>query len=158
MGVNIDGIDPARVEGGRARRTSPWTSYPLLNRSSARYDPSWPVIPVMKAFFVMVNRFVPTIKSGIISRYWSTGGREPGLTPLLVIPHRGVIALCDPRWIDPEEKIKNAAILLARNPWQHLPELSGVVFKLHFLWSTISSILIFLLSFSPLLPGLMRAW
>ena len=28
------------------RRTIPYTSYPLSSRSSAKYDPSWPVIPV----------------------------------------------------------------------------------------------------------------
>src|SRR5712664_4182601 len=31
------------------RRTTPCTSYPFPSRSSARYEPSWPVIPVMSA-------------------------------------------------------------------------------------------------------------
>src|SRR6266571_3936213 len=31
----------------------PCTSQPLDNNSSARYEPSWPVIPVMSAFFAM---------------------------------------------------------------------------------------------------------
>src|SRR5229473_1470452 len=30
-------------------RMSPCTSYPFSNRSSARYEPSWPVIPVIRA-------------------------------------------------------------------------------------------------------------
>src|ERR1700758_199221 len=30
---------------------SPWTSYPLFSSSSARYEPSCPVIPVMSARF-----------------------------------------------------------------------------------------------------------
>jgi hypothetical protein len=30
----------------------PWTSYPFSKRSSARYDPSCPVIPVIKAVFI----------------------------------------------------------------------------------------------------------
>src|SRR5690242_19291894 len=29
----------------------PWTSYPLSISCSARYEPSWPVMPVMRAFF-----------------------------------------------------------------------------------------------------------
>src|SRR5438045_840804 len=32
-----------------ARRTMPCTSYPCSSRNSARYEPSWPVIPVMRA-------------------------------------------------------------------------------------------------------------
>src|SRR3989442_8792381 len=31
------------------RRIKPWTSYPLSNKSSARYEPSWPVTPVISA-------------------------------------------------------------------------------------------------------------
>src|SRR5579884_2209104 len=34
------------------RRFSPWTSYPLCKSSSAKYEPSWPVIPVMSARFM----------------------------------------------------------------------------------------------------------
>jgi hypothetical protein len=34
-----------------ARRMRPWTSYPFDRRSSARYEPSWPVTPVISAFF-----------------------------------------------------------------------------------------------------------
>ena len=33
-------------------RIMPWTSYPLPRRSSHRYEPSCPVIPVMNAFFI----------------------------------------------------------------------------------------------------------
>src|SRR6266849_9451949 len=33
------------------RRTTPWTSYPFASKSSARYEPSWPVIPVISAVF-----------------------------------------------------------------------------------------------------------
>src|SRR6266849_4801335 len=36
-----------------ARRMMPCTSKPLDNSSSARYEPSCPVIPVMSAFFAM---------------------------------------------------------------------------------------------------------
>src|SRR5688500_15943256 len=32
-----------------ARRTTPCTSYPRSSRNSARYEPSWPVMPVMRA-------------------------------------------------------------------------------------------------------------
>jgi hypothetical protein len=31
------------------RRTMPCTTYPLDESSSVRYEPSWPVIPVMSA-------------------------------------------------------------------------------------------------------------
>lgn len=31
------------------RRIRPWTSYPLFRRNSVRYDPSWPVMPVIRA-------------------------------------------------------------------------------------------------------------
>jgi hypothetical protein len=31
------------------RRAIPMTLYPFESSSSARYDPSWPVIPVIKA-------------------------------------------------------------------------------------------------------------
>src|SRR5665213_1265713 len=34
------------------RRTRPHTSYPLASSSSARYDPSCPVIPVISARFI----------------------------------------------------------------------------------------------------------
>src|ERR1035438_7181375 len=37
------------------RLLTPWTSYPSARRNSARYDPSWPVIPVIKAFFMVVR-------------------------------------------------------------------------------------------------------
>ena len=33
------------------RRFTPWTEYPLANNSSAKYAPSCPVIPVIKAVF-----------------------------------------------------------------------------------------------------------
>src|SRR5688572_26544496 len=33
------------------RRTTPTTRYPLVSKNSARYEPSWPVIPVMSAVF-----------------------------------------------------------------------------------------------------------
>src|SRR5256885_7009396 len=41
------------VFGTLSRRTSPYTSYPLLNRSSIRYEPSWPVAPVTRADFAI---------------------------------------------------------------------------------------------------------
>src|SRR6266478_6981876 len=39
-----------------ARRMIPWTSYPFSSRSSARYDPSCPVMPVTSAFFIRILR------------------------------------------------------------------------------------------------------
>src|SRR5574344_2123424 len=35
-----------------ARRTTPCTSYPFARSSSARYEPSCPVMPVMRARFI----------------------------------------------------------------------------------------------------------
>ena len=43
-----------------ARRTMPKTSYPSSSRSSARYDPSWPVIPVISALRLSVMPFRPS--------------------------------------------------------------------------------------------------
>src|SRR5216683_5034273 len=40
------------------RRTTPCTSYPFASRSSARYEPSWPVMPVISAVLVMGSREV----------------------------------------------------------------------------------------------------
>src|SRR5207244_1472732 len=37
------------------RRTTPWTSYPFSTSSSARYEPSWPVTPVMRAVFISAS-------------------------------------------------------------------------------------------------------
>src|SRR5262245_53323982 len=37
------------------RRTMPCTSYPLSRSSSVRYEPSWPVIPVMRARFAAMR-------------------------------------------------------------------------------------------------------
>src|ERR1700722_3319406 len=34
----------------------PWTSYPLPRSNSARYEPSWPVTPVMKARFGRLDK------------------------------------------------------------------------------------------------------
>jgi hypothetical protein len=31
----------------------PWTSYPLFNKNSAKYEPSCPVMPVINAFFIL---------------------------------------------------------------------------------------------------------
>ena len=39
-----------------ARRMIPWTSYPFSSRSSARYEPSCPVMPVTNAFFIRILR------------------------------------------------------------------------------------------------------
>jgi len=36
------------------RRIIPCTSYPLLNKNSAKYDPSCPVMPVINAFFCIL--------------------------------------------------------------------------------------------------------
>jgi hypothetical protein len=35
----------------------PWTSYPFESRNSARYEPSWPVIPVISARGAIVYLF-----------------------------------------------------------------------------------------------------
>src|SRR5690349_19631699 len=40
-----------------ARRLMPWTSYPFASRSSARYAPSWPVMPVIRAFLPFPSVF-----------------------------------------------------------------------------------------------------
>ena len=40
------------------RRLIPCTMYPLFSRNSARYAPSWPVIPVIRAVLVMVVTFL----------------------------------------------------------------------------------------------------
>lgn len=51
MWIDVEMIDP-EVLNVEARRMSPWTSYPLASSSSARYEPSCPVIPVMSARFI----------------------------------------------------------------------------------------------------------
>ncbi len=35
--------------------TKPQTSYPFSKRNSAMYEPSWPVIPVINAFFILLS-------------------------------------------------------------------------------------------------------
>src|SRR5436190_10215156 len=40
-----------------ARRLIPCTSYPFARRNSARYAPSWPVMPVIKAFLPLLSVF-----------------------------------------------------------------------------------------------------
>src|SRR5580704_3048152 len=40
------------------RRTMPMTVYPLERRNSARYEPSWPVTPVMSARFAIRSRLL----------------------------------------------------------------------------------------------------
>ena len=42
---------PESLRSELDRRTMPWTRYPFSRRSSARYEPSWPVMPVMSAVF-----------------------------------------------------------------------------------------------------------
>src|SRR5574344_1612290 len=42
-----------------ARRTTPWTSYPFARSSSARYEPSCPVMPVMRARFIKQGSYLP---------------------------------------------------------------------------------------------------
>ena len=46
------------------RRISPCTSYPLANSSSARYEPSCPVIPVISADFVTAAGYLLRQRSG----------------------------------------------------------------------------------------------
>ena len=40
------------------RRIIPYTSYPFAKSNSARYDPSWPVMPVIRAFFFFLIFFL----------------------------------------------------------------------------------------------------
>src|SRR4030042_28378 len=44
-----------------ARRMMPWTSYPFESMNSARYEPSWPVMPVISALGMRVS---PGARSG----------------------------------------------------------------------------------------------
>src|ERR1041385_8655326 len=44
------------------RRTTPWTIYPFASSSSARYDPSWPVIPVISAFLGLAIFFASSFR------------------------------------------------------------------------------------------------
>src|SRR5436190_16226154 len=79
-----------------ARRMMPWTSYPFSRSSSARYDPSCPVIPVISAFVGILN---PEFRILSIFHSPSTPPSYPGLQagvvaeePLpverLLYPHR----------------------------------------------------------------------
>ncbi len=43
--------------GALSRRTTPKTSYPFSSSSSARYEPSCPVMPVMIARLAMKREF-----------------------------------------------------------------------------------------------------
>ena len=46
----------------------PWTSYPFSSRSSDRYEPSWPVMPVIRAFFGSVVAKRPTlVRLGVLA-------------------------------------------------------------------------------------------
>ena len=47
-------------------RFRPWTTYPLLSKSSASSAPSWPVIPVTKALGDFSLREVVAMLEGII--------------------------------------------------------------------------------------------
>src|SRR5688500_1884837 len=55
------------------RRTTPVTLYPFDSRSSARYEPSWPVIPVISAF----GR-VRTLDRKVASAHGSPGQKKGG--------------------------------------------------------------------------------
>src|SRR5207245_6275560 len=66
------------------RRTTPWTSYPLARRSSARYEPSWPVIPVMSAVLAM-----PAEKS----MGWAIAPDFSNIPRVLVIPRTAIESL-----------------------------------------------------------------
>src|SRR5579862_8906186 len=48
------------------RRLIPWTTYPLPSKSSARYAPSCPVIPVMRAIFVINSFLVVPISRALV--------------------------------------------------------------------------------------------
>ena len=59
MHAELHGTSPPATAGCRlglwtAFLLSPCTLYPFFKRSSARYDPSWPVIPVIRAVFPVV--------------------------------------------------------------------------------------------------------
>jgi hypothetical protein len=45
VGIRVQMIDARPVLKELHRRMMPWTSKSLESRSSARHDPSWPVIP-----------------------------------------------------------------------------------------------------------------
>src|SRR5262245_3402164 len=92
-----------------ARRTMPTTRYPLVSSSSARYEPSWPVIPVIRAVLapagdagvgirgpsyhptcwgarVGAGRWAGvTLVAGRAHRYWCSGGAT---TPRVDTPRR----------------------------------------------------------------------
>src|SRR5580700_8355636 len=53
------------------RRTMPMTVYPLERRNSARYEPSWPVTPVMSARFAIGSRLLDR-------RKWASAGTSRG--------------------------------------------------------------------------------
>src|SRR5512135_1898313 len=58
-----------------ARRMMPWTSYPFESRNSTRYDPSWPVTPVMSALGMRVS---PGARSGPLLRGHENVSRNGG--------------------------------------------------------------------------------
>src|SRR5690606_13377193 len=66
--------------GALDRRTTPVTSYPFSSRSSARYEPSWPVMPVMSARLAIQVR-----DEGLNPQFYAAGAPltlpGPGVPP-----------------------------------------------------------------------------
>src|SRR5688572_29739124 len=66
------------------RRTIPMTRYPFSRRSSARYDPSWPVTPVIRAVGIAVDAIglahekrEPTTAPSLLRRRKADRSRHP---------------------------------------------------------------------------------
>src|SRR5216683_5064568 len=72
-----------------ARRMIPWTSYPLESNSSARYEPSCPVMPVTSARFMRLVPFksreaIRRCETQIIRRLF-----DGGLAHTIILRPRG---------------------------------------------------------------------
>src|SRR4051794_14961182 len=72
-------------------RMMPWTSYPLPTSSSARYRPSWPVIPVMRA--VGMGAIVPhgSVTASSVRSALAEDGSEGLGEDVEVLEHRPVV-------------------------------------------------------------------
>ena len=49
--------------------TMPWTSYPLSSKSSAKYEPSWPVIPDINATLEILTLLIKKNYKYILINY-----------------------------------------------------------------------------------------
>ena len=60
MGISVEMVDPSPIKAARAADEAV-DLVVLLEENSAKYEPSWPVIPVMRAFLIsMLKPHVPT--------------------------------------------------------------------------------------------------